>query len=540
MRLKLTALATALVVSLVPAVASAHGGGGGGGGGHGGGGHYVYVPVYMGDAGPPVVPAAKTGDYSGIKTVAIVTAVAQRLTLGSKALLSSHKDIDVSDWNLDPVVEATVAKYLSGRFTVKTIPYDRAALAAIPNSHFDSNSDKIADDYLSKLPADGIDAFVVIRPDAEMPGPITDGLSLDSSGGYYLRPVEMASYEIDIVARDGRKIAHSLSRIATRKGAAEEFPVLFAPPGLALTDKDTPSKLQRAMLKNEYARLLALSLRQTLRSLNLGITLPEVGARDLIPIPPDKNPLTKLHTVAVVSAVGDRLDLNHRGALFRHSLTTAPVAEWNLDGEIEAGVTAALDKRLKVRAVTVDRAKLASVEVGVVNSDLSTPIAGLTPTSGVDAYIVVLKRKTAVGMQADPVSGLGLWNQNGLGGESSGVFADFAVAIVDPQTLKPHWLQAGVTSPAKPGEAPISATSNTNWPKDGGAPTPEQSAALHKDFADMMADAVPETMYRMMLTGVMPAPVPGVTEIPTETLKIEGPLPPAPAPPTPGPAPSAK
>src|SRR6201999_1974097 len=102
----------------------------------------------------------------------------------------------------------------------------------------------------------------------------------------------------------------------------------------------------------------------------------------------------------------------------------------------------------------------------------------------------------------------------GLGGESSGVFADYAMAIVDPHTLKPHWIQGGITSPMQPGEAPVRITENANWPKDGGTPTPEQSAALHKIFADIMDDSVPETMYRMTLTGVMLAPAPGVTPLP--------------------------
>jgi len=507
MRFKIAALATALFVSLAPTTGFAHGGGGGGGG------HYVYVPVYIGGGGPAIVPAAKTGDYSNIKTVAIVTAVAQKLTLGSKALLASHTDIDVSDWKLDDVVETTVAKYLSPKFTVKHIAYDRGALAAIPNSHFDANSDKPVYDYLSKLPWDGIDAMVVIRPDAEMPGPFTDGLSVDTP---VQRPIETAGFEIDIMNRDGLKIGHALSRIALRKGAREDFASIFAPMDLRLTSKDVPTPYQRAKLKNEFAHLLAVSLRETLRALHLGIVLPEVGSRDLIPIPTEKSPWGKMHSVAVVSAVGDRLDLNHRGALFRHSLTTAPVSDWNIDSEIEAKMASALDKRLSVKTVAVDRAKLASVEMTIDNNGLATPLAGLTPTSDVDAYVVVLKRKSAVMLQNDPVFGLGMWNQNGMDGESSGVFADYAIAIVDPHTLKPMWVQRGDTSPANAIEAPIRVTSNMNWPKDGGELTPDQSTQLHGIFLDIMNDSVPETMYRMMLTGVMAAPTPGVTDLPSQ------------------------
>jgi hypothetical protein len=502
MRFRQTARATALFISLIPTVAFAHGGSGG---------HFVYVPVYIGGGGPPIVPVAKTGDYTGIKSVAIISATAQKLTLGSKALLASHTEIDVSDWNLDDVIETTVANYLSPRFVVKQVPYDRAVLAAIPNSHFDANSDQPVNDYLSKLPWNGIDAMVVIRPDAEVPGPFTDGLSVDTP---IQRPVETAGFEIDIMNRDGVKIGHALSRIALRKGAREDFASIFGPSDLRLTSKDVPTPYQRAELKNEFARLIAVALRETLRSLQLGIKLPEVGARNLVPIPAEKNPFAKMHTVSLVSAVGDRLDLDHRGAFFRHSLTTASVPEWNIDSEIETKMAAALDKRIAVKTVPVDRARLAGAEITIDNAGLSTPLPGLTPTSDVDAYIVALKRKSVIGIQADPVSGFGLRNQNGMDGESTTVFADYAIAIVDPHTLKPHWLQGGVTSPSNATEALIRAASNNDWPKDGGALAAEQSAALHPIFSEMMNDSVPETMYRMLLTGMMLAPTPGVTDLP--------------------------
>lgn len=500
-------LCAALIAALAPSIAAAHGGGGGGG-------HYVYIPIYGGN-GPSIVPPAKRGDYSNIKTVAVISAIATKVTLGNMAVLAEHKDIDVTDWNLDQTVETTVKQYLTPRFTVKSVAYDRAALAAIPNGHFDTGSARPVNDFLKALPVQGIDAFVVVRPDSEGSAPPAAGFSLDATNGFYPRPVEVANYEIDIVdAHTGAIIGHALSRIADRQQTPASFAAIYTPPDLTLSAKDTPSEYQHAEMKNDFARLIALSLRETLRSLNLGIALREVGSRTLIPIPPDKDPHKNINTVAVISAVGDQLELNHRAPFFVHKLTKTPVSDWNLDSEIEAKMAAALGKRWAVKAVAVDRAKLANVVIDYNACTLQTPIEGLTQTSDVDAYIVVVKNSGPVGGLSDNVSGIGLWNMNGVGGESSGIFARYVIAIVDPNTLKPVWIQRGVTSPAHSPEIPLLVTSNANWPKDGGALTPDQAQRLRPAFSDIMNDSIPETMFRMALTGMMVAPAPGTTELP--------------------------
>jgi hypothetical protein len=501
------ALCAALLAALAPSIAAAHGGGGGGG-------HYVYIPVYGGSV-PSVVPPAKTGDYSNIKSVAVISAIATKVTLGNMALLADHKDIDVTDWNLDQTVEATVKQYLTGKFMVKPLAYDRAALAAIPNGHFDTGSAKPVDDFLRALPAQGIDAFVVVRPDSEGSAPPAAGFSLDATNGFYTRPVEVANYEIDIIdAHTGAVIGHALSRITERQQTQASFAAIYAPPDLFLSPKDTPSDYQRAEMKNDFARLIASSLRETLRSLDLGIALPEVGSRTLIPIPLDKDPHKNVHTVAVLSAVGDQLELNHRAPFFVHKLTKIPVADWNLDREIEAKMAAVLDKRWAVKAVPADRTKLANVVIDYNAHPLQTPIDGLTQTSDVDAYVVVLKNSGPVGGLSDTVSGMGLWNMNGVDGQNTGIFARYVIAVIDPHTLKPVWIQRGLTSPARSPEIPLVITSNANWPKDGGALTPDQAQRLHPAFSDIMNDSVPETMFRMALTGMMVAPAPGTTDLP--------------------------
>lgn len=499
MRLLPLALAGALAIACVPGTAIA---------GHTGrGAHMIYIPYFAGTV-PTVVPPAKTGDASGIKTVAVISAVGTRLTLGNRALFGTYKDIDTSDWNLDGIIETTLTGYLSRAFAVKMVPYNRAALAAIPNDHTDTDSAKPVHDFLATIPANGIDAFVVVRPDSEGQAPPTAGLSLVTSG--YPRPTEIANYEIDIVdARSGAIISHALSRFATRQKAPPAFAAVYASPGLALTPADTPTDYQRALLKNDFARLIAVSLRETLRSLNLPIALPPVGARDLVPIPPEKAPLRRIHTVGVVSAIGDRLSMIHSAPFSPHSERESLISDWNLDGEIEAAIVSHLDKRYVVKPISADRGKLDWVKLVRDQTALSTSIDGLAPAADIDAYIVVMKDSTT----PDSIHGVGLYNFGTLSGSTTTAIVNYVMMIVDAHTLKPFWIQRGITSPALPIEVPTHTIDSADWPPPGSGPTDDQARALHAAFSEIMNDSIPETMLRMTLTGMMVSPAPGVTSL---------------------------
>src|SRR5262249_37145994 len=147
------------------------------------------------------------------------------------------------------------------------VPYDRAALAAIPNGTLDVSTGDMQK-YLLALNAPGVDAFIVVRPDGEGGGAHTPGLSLNGADGTSLRPMLEANYEIDVVqAGTGKIIAHVLSRIQPRKGANPYFADIFAPTDLAVTPEQMPTPAQRTGLKIMYQRLLTNSIIETLRPL---------------------------------------------------------------------------------------------------------------------------------------------------------------------------------------------------------------------------------------------------------------------------------
>ncbi len=495
-KLKIAALFAALAV--LPAVpAQAHGGGGGGG--HGGGGHYVYIPVYGGQA-VMTVPPAQTADYSRIHTVAVISGIGQTLTLGKAALLTTHSTLSIADWNLDQGVENTLAHYLSGGFMVKIVPHDSAALARIPNGHFDTSSAKALQAYIQALPAKDVDAFIVVRPDAELGTPITPGLSLDATGNT-ARPEEEANFEIDVVdAQSGTIIAHAFSRAAERQGVAAQFAAFWGSQDVKVMPNGTPTNAQLNQLKTDFERNVSLSLRETLRAMNLAIPLPEVGARTIVAIPPDQNPFRKLSKVMVISALGDRVEVYYPGGFFTKAKDTlVPTSDWNLDADFEKKAADALDKHFVPASVPVDRAKLAGLTVGMdQNLDSLPPVDGISPGAAVDLYVMLVKLRTK---PAGGVAGLTMWDASGAGADFADALVEYAVALVDPKTARIVFLHRGVASPKYPSELPMRVTMKTNMPNPGAGFSPEQASALRTLYSTIMTDSIPDTLLRMELTG---------------------------------------
>lgn len=493
---KPTIAALFAALAIMPAApALAHGGGGG----HGGGGHYVYIPVYGGQA-VMVVPPAQTADYSRIHSVAVISGIGQNLTLGKAALLTTHSTLSIADWNLDQGVETTLAHYLSGGFAVKTVPHDSAALAKIPNGHFDTSSAKTLQAYIQALQAKDVDAFIVVRPDAELGTPITPGLSLDATGNG-ARPEEEANFEIDVVdAQSGNIIAHAFSRAADRQGTAPQFATFWGSKDAKVMPNGTPTDAQRNQMKTDFVRNVSLSLRETLRSLSLAIPLPEVGAREIVAIPPDQNPYRKLSKVMVISTLGDRVETYYPGGLFTKAKDTlVPVADWNMDAEFEKHAADALDKHFVPASVPVDRAKLANLTVGMDQKlDALPPVDGINPGAGVDLYIVLAKLRTK---PAGGVAGLTMWDGSAAGADYADALSEYAVVLVEPKTARIVFFHRGVASPKFPSELPMHMTMKTNMPNPGAGFSPEQASALRTLYSGIMADSIDETLLRMELTG---------------------------------------
>lgn len=495
-------LAAAFIAATAATPALAHGGGG-----------YVFIPIYI-PGRAPMHMAAQTGDYSRIHTVAVVSALGTSLTLTNDHFMGPvSRSVNIDDWKVDDEMTRLVRGYLGDRFAVKDVPYDRAALAAIPNGKMDTDTTPITA-YLGKLPADGVDAFIVIRPNLDYHEPGVIGLALENGSDMTgSRPIVWANYEMDIVdARTLKVIGHAASRVRLREGEPDSFSGLIASGNtLVLKDDEALDATKRDTLHAYVSRLLNASAVETLRALQIGVALPEAGARKMIPIPADKDPWAKFSTVAVYSAVGDTLDCEHLGGtIFSTSSAKLSEPDWDMDGLLERQAKAALSKRFKIVDAPVDRAALAGATLQDASGKVAPAFPGIT-AGGADLYVVLVKVKVPVFTRFDG-EGFGVWNHTPIGGENTAVFAHYAITVLDGHTLKLLAARTAVTSPDHTDPHPLTWVDNALWPGDPPALTQTQATRIANALDDLVDDTVPETMLRLALTGQMvsgdPPPAP--------------------------------
>lgn len=468
------------------------------------------------------VEPAETGNYDALHRIGLITYVGGKLELyKDKGFLSSAEGArDISDWAMDDVVRATLHKYLSPRFEVVDIPVDAAVADKIDTGVFRNNTSALGN-YLKSLNRSDLDGFIVVRRvhNAAFTG--------DPKGlAFIVLPAGAAvwaNYSIGIF--DGRSFAqlgNAFARLQPRPGTPY-FPSMKAPPGVTLSDKAELNEADVPALKTRITLLLRLSLLETLRSLNTGIVLPAPGARELVPIPADKIPLKSWKTIALVSALGQNVQFNHVGTLFRHSEAAVPFP--GLDEKIEAMLAAKLDKRFTVSPAEVDRAKLAALESVISKAALENPIDALPTDAKVDGYVVLLRRSDIVGYYG-PRAGVGVLNVTPMGDEFTKLFANYTLAIVDAKTRQPELLLSGRASPDSATPTPIETIDNADWPADAKQPTPEQAAAVADAVLKLMSESLDETLLRTGFTGMMVAPLPEL-ETPPAASAAPGGAPPA-------------
>jgi len=445
----------------------------------GGGATYVYIPIYI---PPPQVPAADVGGYDKVHKVAILSAIGTGMTLDVQHFLApATGKLDISAWNLDAHVAATVKKYLGGRFNFVDVPYDAAKLAPIlPNWWHAGEMAK----FLKTVPNQEVDAFLVVRPQG-------DGVELQTNGN---RTVLWVNYEMDLIdAHTYKTIASSTSRLQFRQGTLPDFPGRLVGDEFKLDDtlKLAPEKLDKLHTLTE--QMLEYTLVETIRSLQFGVTLPPIGSHDIVPLQPD-NHIAGVKSIAVVSAIGARMDLYQSGNLFARELESeVPIADWKLDAEVESDVRAALSPRYQFKSVAVDRDALAKAGWELDKNKDGIVVPGLPETGEVDAYLVVLKF-----VHKSPwKNAVGLWHFAPLLGQSTYAVASYIVLLVDAKTHKAISGHIGVMNAKSAHSSPTAKMDDSFWPKDKNPPTPAAMAAVQAQLRLLLQNSIPETLYRM-------------------------------------------
>ena len=398
------------------------------------------------------IPAAQTGDYSAIHSIAIVS------TLGTDLRVAgANGDLHASfatRWNPDRLVVAALRKYLSGRFEI---------VEAAANA----------------------DARLLVRPvDDPTPGPAGVGIHLGRGAAL------CANYEIELIdARRHTVLGKAFSRMQDHWGTPATFACYQEDTSLLAEFKTAPKAATLDALEPQLEILIPRSLVETLRSLKLGISLPPPGDHSIAP-PESPADTDGIATVAVVSAIGDSFTFVSPRELLHAKEVVQTSVDLGLDAEVERIATPALARKFTVKAAAVDRAALARI---VLQEHKHPAIAGLPPSADVDAYVLIVKAFR----EGTGASGPGLWSQ-GLLARSTCAFLNYAVVLVDARTGRVLKAALPAMRPESGSALPLVRVANALWPDD--AKNPAAAAKSGAIMRTLIADSLPETLYQMGLT----------------------------------------
>jgi len=248
----------------------------------------------------------------------------------------------------------------------------------------------------------------------------------------------------------------------------------------------------------------------------LSVTAPAFGQT---PLPG----LATIHSIGVISALGDRAEIDYVGAMvFGNRLTYLPISDWRLD-EL-AGVEAAkvLADRFSVKQISADPPMFANVHASMFKSEaksLGEAMRPLTP-SDVDAYLVILPTTEPLPYPSNQsISGIGVYRQwPGIGGADFSlhtgeaiVHLTYVVYLMDAKTGRTIGGRPGATPATekqsltaklllvRPLSSPHAYTRDDSWPTTATALTEAQTATLHDDLVDLVKTSVGYTVGQMGL-----------------------------------------
>lgn len=219
---------------------------------------YQFAPSYRPETAKPAPPLV--GNYTGIHTVAVLSGVGQHFELqdrGAGGIKTGN--LDIAAWKIDERVEAIVRNALKTRFRFAPSVGDRASLAALPAAA--AQNARFAD-FVKTLPAQGVDAFVIVRPNA--PG----GLALQTV--LHHDTILWTDFEIAVIdARSRAVIARATARVQPPNHSEANFPGLVVGKEFALDRSLNLSADQQEMLRLLTKDMLTVTLTETLAAIGL-------------------------------------------------------------------------------------------------------------------------------------------------------------------------------------------------------------------------------------------------------------------------------
>ncbi len=441
---------------------------------------------------PPPAPDADVGDYSKIHKVAILCTLSDSVPFGGEG---KDGTIDIASWKVSAQLCGTLRKRLAERFEFVDAVVDPVALAhgAIRRSSLKT--------FLKAQANPGIDAYLVVRP--------SEGGA--SGSGVTLRTAQTAgdatlalNYEIDIIdTHRFSTVGDAEARLRTREPQLAYYPIVTVKnvDKQALIAGADPEALERVHQALNWS--LELSAVETLRALKIDIALPPVGDHG-IATPPLAKEMTKYRNVAVISAVGADLRITTTGFAKNKSVMLSASLP-DLDQQIEGMAAPVLAHNHVVKPVQIDHALLANVEIS--KDGTLAPVAGLTPSSDVDAYVLVLRAPVGDG-EAGSAGGIGLvhWTP-ALAANKLSVTANIGIAVVDARTLKVAGVSTLRQGAKEVCDSEKVVTPGVNCLIDEKRYAPAKPEDLSDDakaetratIQKLLADAIPETLFALGL-----------------------------------------
>jgi hypothetical protein len=453
----------------------------------------------------PAAAPPKPGNYNDIHTVAVVSGLRPVLTVvGEYGVLLQKKKIDISDWKLNELMAQATEKLLRTQFAVKSVTYDAAALGKIGSTEWYTG--KNARIFLNPIPHEGVDAFVAIRPvDPEF----TLGHLIANDD----RAVIMVDYIIEVIdARKWQIVARTPSQLLVQTSRKPLIAVRPVSQRLEPSKDLSLSGQQMAILRENISTLMATSLVSTLQSANMGLALPSLANRNVVPTPPENYSFGTINTVAVISAIGSSFEFDQI-AFLANKHGEIDVADWHLDEEIETFVRKAVASRFTVKDVPVDRTALRGASIVDSKNVFRPNFPGLAPSSEIDAYLVLVRYPANLLVEDNSLarrylSGLGLEHANPVDAgydalvKGTYVYAHYAVALIDAHTLKPLAVTTVTASPGNRRPRPQREVDPSLFPKDDWKLTAYQAGELRKATLSLLPDGIEETLLKMGLTGM--------------------------------------
>lgn len=223
--------------------------------------------------------------------------------------------------------------------------------------------------------------------------------------------------------------------------------------------------------------------------------------------------LARIHTISVVSAIGDRATIKRIGVTaFGNQESQLPIEEWGLDALAEHCAMDALGARFSVTSVAADRAAFTPVmrHGGLVGFGAGPDVAGIVrrlPATGVDAYLILVKRPYTLATTSQQVEGVGIYLHRGPLGQTRKptVFAAYDLALVRAGTgeVLAQRLAQGPSPYYPTAAAPFALAIGA--PEDW-ADTADQFSAAQKDklrsaLSGVLNDSIRLTLAKMGLIG---------------------------------------